>query len=59
MREREALARDNALPTEVLMNLSKTYTDLAEKITGKKIVLSDDPKAEIIDILREKYQLID
>ena len=59
MKEREALARDNELPTEVLMNVSKTYTELAEKITGKKIILSDNPKAEIIEILREEYQLID
>ena len=59
MQEREALARDNELPTEVLMNVSKTYTDIAEKITGEKIVLSDNPKAEIITILREQYQLID
>ena len=59
MPEREALARDNELPTEVLMNVSKTYTDIAEKITGKKIVLSENPKEEIITILREQYQLID
>lgn len=59
MEEREALARDNELPTEVLMNVSKTYTDIAEKITGEKIVLSENPKAEIITILREQYQLID
>ena len=59
MKEREALARDNELPTEVLMNVSKTYTEIAEKITGKKIVLSDNPKAEIIKILREQYGLID
>jgi phosphoribosylaminoimidazole-succinocarboxamide synthase len=59
MQEREALARDNALPTEVLMNVSKTYIDIAEKITGEKIVLSDNPKAEVIKILREQYQLIE
>ena len=59
MQEREALARDNELPTEVLMNVSKTYTDIAEKITGEKIVLSENPKEEIITILREQYQLID
>jgi phosphoribosylaminoimidazole-succinocarboxamide synthase len=58
MPEREALAHDNALPESVLMNVSKTYIDIAEKITGEKIVLSDNPKAEIIDILREEYQLI-
>ncbi|GLX80486.1 phosphoribosylaminoimidazole-succinocarboxamide synthase [Thalassotalea insulae] len=59
MEERTALARDNDLPVEVLMQLSKTYTDIAEKITGEKIVLSDNPKAEIIAILKEQYQLID
>lgn len=59
MDEREALARDNKLPLSVLMDVSKTYTDIAEKITGEKIVLSDNPKAEIITILREQYQLVD
>ncbi|SHH95267.1 phosphoribosylaminoimidazolesuccinocarboxamide synthase [Ferrimonas marina] len=59
MDERSALARDNALPTEVLMAVSKTYTDIAETITGEKIVLSDNPKAEIIEILREQYGLVD
>jgi len=59
MDEREALARDNALPEAVLMNVSKTYLDIAEKITGEKIILSDNPKAEVIEILREQYQLID
>ncbi len=55
MDEREALARDNELPLSVLMDVSKTYTDIAEKITGEKIVLSDNPKAEIITILRARY----
>jgi phosphoribosylaminoimidazole-succinocarboxamide synthase len=59
MEEREALARDNKLPLSVLMDVSATYTDIAEKITAEKIVLSDNPKEEIIAILREQYQLID
>ncbi|MGB0467782.1 MAG: phosphoribosylaminoimidazolesuccinocarboxamide synthase [Pontibacterium sp.] len=59
MDERQALARDNALPESVLMSVSETYTGIAEKITGEKLVLSDNPKAEIIDILREQYGLID
>ncbi|GHG07612.1 phosphoribosylaminoimidazolesuccinocarboxamide synthase [Thalassotalea marina] len=59
MDERTALANDNELPVEVLMQVSKTYTDIAEKITGQKIVLSDDPKAEIIKVLKDQYQLID
>ena len=59
MDERLALAEHNALPTSVLMSISDTYLNIAEKITGEKIVLSDNPKAEIIDILRNEYNLID
>ncbi len=59
MEEREALARDNVLPLSVLMDVSKTYIDIAEKITGDKIILSDNPKADIVSILRDEYQLID
>ena len=59
MDEREALARDNALPAEVFAQVSKTYIDIAEKITGKALHLSDNPKQEIIDILRAQYGLID
>ncbi len=36
MEERSALAHDNALPQEVLMQVSKIYTNIAEKVTGKK-----------------------
>lgn len=59
MDEREALARDNALPTEVLMDVSRTYLGIAEKVVGHKIELSENPKAEIIEILRDQYGLID
>lgn len=58
MPEREALARDNALPLEALMDVSRTYTGIAEKITGRPITLSENPKQEIIDILRAEYDLI-
>ena len=59
MAEREALARDNALPESVLMDVSATYIAIAEKITGEKVILSDNPKTEIITLLKEKYNLID
>lgn len=59
MEERKKLATDNALPTAVLMEVSKTYTDIAEKITGEKIAVSEDPKGDIIRILDEKYGLIE
>ncbi len=58
MPERQALARDNALPASVLMQVSATYRDIAETITGQKIVLSDNPKAEIIEILKRDFDLI-
>ncbi|GAB2661829.1 phosphoribosylaminoimidazolesuccinocarboxamide synthase [Vibrio panuliri] len=59
MPEREALARDNELPLETLMDVSKTYTAIAEKVTGRPIVLSANPKQEIIDVLGSQYGLID
>ncbi|MEE1672490.1 phosphoribosylaminoimidazolesuccinocarboxamide synthase [Agarivorans aestuarii] len=58
MPEREALARDNNLPVEVLMKISETYTGIAEKITGAPITIGDNPKQEVIDILRKDYDLI-
>jgi len=59
MPERQTLAKDNALPTEVLMAVSNTYLDIAEKITGARPQLSDDPKREIIDILKLQFGLVD
>jgi phosphoribosylaminoimidazole-succinocarboxamide synthase len=59
MQERLALAADNALPEAVIMEVSNTYVSLAEKITGEPLVMSDNPKAEIIQILGEKYGLVD
>ncbi|MDX1733945.1 MAG: phosphoribosylaminoimidazolesuccinocarboxamide synthase [Halioglobus sp.] len=59
MPERQALARDNALPTDVLMAVSDTYVGIAEKITGEKLNVTDNPKAEIIDVLGGDFALID
>ena len=58
MPEREALARDNALPLSAMQDISDTYTGIAAAITGKPIQLSDNPKAEIVDILNDHYGLI-
>lgn len=58
MDERQAIARDTELPEEMLMAVSKTYASIAEKITGEKIGLSENPKTEIIEILRKEYGLI-
>ncbi|GAD79458.1 phosphoribosylaminoimidazolesuccinocarboxamide synthase [Vibrio ezurae] len=59
MPERNALAADNELPLSAMMELSSTYISIAEKITGRKIELSANPKAEIIDILAKDYGLVD
>ena len=59
MPERMALARDNALPAAVLMAVSETYVGIAEKITGAALPLSDNPRAEIIELLAGEYGLVD
>ena len=59
MPEREALARDNVLPTEVLMSVSATYVGIAEKIIGASLQVSDNPRAEIIAVLRDEFSLVD
>ncbi|MFW7522739.1 phosphoribosylaminoimidazolesuccinocarboxamide synthase [Vibrio ostreicida] len=58
MSERLALARNNELPTDALLDISRTYIDIAEKIIGRPIEMSDHPKQEIINILDKKYGLI-
>lgn len=58
MEERKALAKDNNLPENIIMGVSETYLGIAEKIIGKPVALSDNPKQEVIDILNEKYELI-
>jgi len=59
MDERLALASDNELPESMLMDLSATYVGIAEKIIGKKLEMSDNPKAELIEVLRKDYGLVD
>ena len=59
MDERTTLAGDNKLPESVLMEVSRTYTDIAEKIIGRPLELSDNPKIEIIRTLKDDYGLID
>jgi len=56
---RKALARYHALPNEALIEVSKVYTDLAERITGQKVKSSQNPREEIIAVLDEQFGLID
>lgn len=59
MEERTELAKNNALPTEILMQVSETYLNVAEQITGSRPEVSDNPKEEIIALLRDQFGLID
>jgi phosphoribosylaminoimidazole-succinocarboxamide synthase len=58
MSERESLAQNNALPVDMLIGVSETYLSMAEKITGTKLKLPDNPRAEIIEALGAPYNLI-
>merc|ERR1711948_227344 len=58
MDERKKLASDNLLPQAKLLEVSKVYTDIAEKITGQSLEISDTPRDDIILVLDEKFGLI-
>ncbi|QIB64466.1 phosphoribosylaminoimidazolesuccinocarboxamide synthase [Kineobactrum salinum] len=58
MAERQALAAGDPLPASVLMAVSDTYLGMAEKITGERLRIADDPRTEIIDILGGEFGLI-
>jgi phosphoribosylaminoimidazole-succinocarboxamide synthase len=58
MSERNALARDHALPLQAMQDISDTYISIAEKIIGRKLNVSQQPKQEIIDVLNQDYGLI-
>ncbi len=53
MEERKALADSFRLKDEQMMEVSRLYRDLAEKITASKLSLSDSPQKEIVDALAE------
>ncbi|MEM8499018.1 MAG: phosphoribosylaminoimidazolesuccinocarboxamide synthase [Pseudomonadota bacterium] len=58
MSERTPLAENNELPLEIMQKVSDTYVEMAEKIIGRKLEVSDNPKAEIVDVLNSEYGLI-
>merc|ERR1712046_439318 len=59
MSERTKLAADNLLPEAKLMEVSKVYTDIAQDHWPELPPFSENPKAEIIKILEEKYGIIE
>ncbi len=58
MDERPALA-EQGLPREILMTISETYRDIAHKITGEAVAISENPRAEIIDTLAGEFGLVE
>ena len=58
MSERTALAEDNELPMAIIDEVSRTYREIAERITGRAVPLSDNPQQEIVDVLNQQFQLI-
>jgi len=58
MEERKKLASDNLLPQHKLMEVSHVYTEIAKKITGQALEVTEAPREEIIKILDDKYGLI-
>ncbi|MGB5325239.1 MAG: phosphoribosylaminoimidazolesuccinocarboxamide synthase [Pseudomonadales bacterium] len=59
MQERLALAKNNALPAGMMLEVSDTYRDMAEMITGRPLPRSENPHAEIIELLASRYALVD
>lgn len=55
--ERQAFAQSFKLPSNVILETAQGYQQLAQRITGKKITTSADPKQEIIELL-DKYKII-
>ena len=58
MNERYALAENNELPQEIMSKVSETYLNIANKITKNEVILSDNPKEDILDTLNENFELI-
>ncbi|KPZ62088.1 phosphoribosylaminoimidazolesuccinocarboxamide synthase [Pseudoalteromonas sp. P1-7a] len=58
MSEREQLAKDFILPESVMLEVSNTYVGIASKIIGEEIVIPEDPRQEVINILDTDYGLI-
>ena len=58
MDERYRFASDTVLPAQMMLDVSKTYVDLAETITGARLASSDRPRDDIISVLNTTFGLI-
>jgi phosphoribosylaminoimidazole-succinocarboxamide synthase len=59
MSERLEMAQAFLLSKQQMLDVSHTYINIAEKITGKPVQVPADPKAEILAILDIDYGLIE
>jgi phosphoribosylaminoimidazole-succinocarboxamide synthase len=58
MEERYAFASDTVLPRQMMMDVSSTYVDIAERITGQPLVISENPRDDMLRVLREELDII-
>jgi len=58
MEERLAFAAATAVPQDFLLSVSETYREIAVAITGQEIVVPEQPRAEINDLLSTELGLI-
>ena len=47
------------MPDKFMLDLSQTYIGIAEKVTGKPLVVPKEPRAEILAVLKDELKLID
>lgn len=59
MDERYAFASSALLPREMMMDVSTTYIEISERITGRQLAVSDNPRDDILGVLRDKLGIID
>ncbi len=50
---RREIARNNPLPAEIMFKMSDLYNELVLKITGQGLPAIENPREEILDLLRE------
>ena len=58
MPERIELAKNFLISQEDMMKVSNIYTGITEKATGRKVIIPEDPRSEILDILSGSYDLV-
>ena len=58
MDERYAFASGTVLPRQMMMDVSSTYIDIAERITGRPLEVSENPRDDIVRVLRDELGII-